>query len=327
LNYSDHAIQNGLCGGAGCDANSLPSSIAQMAQISEYSTIAVPAMNWMDDYFDWVSPDSPCCRVFKDTGAFCDSNVPDRMTKCDKCLPDDVARPEGALFDKFVPYFLSDPPSAACPRGGSAAYSGAVNVSASHIGASYFMTYHTPARTSADFIKCITHGRAMAEQLTTNLRNISSNPDVEVFTYSIFYVFYEQYLTIVKDAIFNLGICILAVTIITMLMLGCATGLCVATTIFLIILNLMGVMVAWDISLNAVSLVNLVMATGIAVEFCSHIARAFAKSEQQGRVARARDALAEMGSSVLSGITFTKFGGIVVLAFSKTQIFQIFYFR
>jgi hypothetical protein len=34
-----------------------------------------------------------------------------------------------------------------------------------------------------------------------------------------------------------------------------------------------------------------------------------------------------MGSSVLSGITFTKFGGIVVLAFSKTQIFQIFYFR
>lgn len=50
-------------------------------------------------------------------------------------------------------------------------------------------------------------------------------------------------------------------------------------------------------------------------------------SEQQGRVARARDALAEMGSSVLSGITFTKFGGIVVLAFSKTQIFQIFYFR
>ena len=44
-------------------------------------------------------------------------------------------------------------------------------------------------------------------------------------------------------------------------------------------------------------------------------------------MARARDALAEMGSSVLSGITFTKFGGIVVLGFSKTQIFQIFYFR
>ena len=173
---------------------------------------------------------------------------------------------------------MADPPGASCPKGGSAGYSGAVNVNGTgHIGASYFMTYHTPARTSADFIKCITHGRTMAEQLTANLRNISNSEDVEVFTYSIFYVFYEQYLTIVKDAVMNVGICIIAVTIITMLMLGCATGLCVAATIFLIILNLMGVMVAWSISLNAVSLVNLVMATGIAVEFCSHIARAFAK--------------------------------------------------
>jgi len=34
-----------------------------------------------------------------------------------------------------------------------------------------------------------------------------------------------------------------------------------------------------------------------------------------------------MGSSVLSGITLTKFGGIVVLAFAKSQIFSIFYFR
>lgn len=30
---------------------------------------------------------------------------------------------------------------------------------------------------------------------------------------------------------------------------------------------------------------------------------------------------------VLSGITLTKFAGIVVLAFAKSQIFQIFYFR
>lgn len=30
---------------------------------------------------------------------------------------------------------------------------------------------------------------------------------------------------------------------------------------------------------------------------------------------------------MFSGITLTKFGGIVVLAFSKSQIFQVFYFR
>jgi Niemann-Pick C1 protein len=30
---------------------------------------------------------------------------------------------------------------------------------------------------------------------------------------------------------------------------------------------------------------------------------------------------------VLSGITLTKFAGIVVLAFAKSQIFRVFYFR
>ena len=34
-----------------------------------------------------------------------------------------------------------------------------------------------------------------------------------------------------------------------------------------------------------------------------------------------------ISSQVLSGITITKFAGIVVLAFAKSQIFQIFYFR
>lgn len=64
-------------------------------------------------------------------------------------------------------------------------------------------------------------------------------------------------------------------------------------------------------------------------------------------LARASQSLSETGSSVLSGITFTKVAGIVVLAFAKSQvhnnafdrtlrflndlfllqIFQIFYFR
>ena len=32
----------------------------------------------------------------------------------------------------------------------------------------------------------------------------------------------------------------------------------------------------WGVTLNALSLLNLVMASGISVEFCSHIIRAFA---------------------------------------------------
>uniref|UniRef100_UPI003980F4BB hypothetical protein n=1 Tax=Salmonella sp. s54925 TaxID=3159674 RepID=UPI003980F4BB len=63
------------------------------------------------------------------------------------------------------------------------------------------------------------------------------------------------------------------------------------------------------------------------VEFCSHIARHFTITPGRDRIERARLALAHMGSSVFSGITLTKFGGIIVLAFSTSQIFEVFYFR
>lgn len=44
--------------------------------------------------------------------------------------------------------------------------------------------------------------------------------------------------------------------------------------------NLQGVMAILGIQLNAVSVVNLVMAVGIAVEFCVHITHAFSVSSQ-----------------------------------------------
>lgn len=60
---------------------------------------------------------------------------------------------------------------------------------------------------------------------------------------------------------------------------------------------------------------------GIGVEFVSHIVRAFCKADGSNEE-RASKALYKMGSSVLSGITLTKFSGILVLAFAKSQVSQ-----
>lgn len=67
-------------------------------------------------------------------------------------------------------------------------------------------------------------------------------------------------------------------------------------------------------------------AVGIGVEFVSHIVRAYTFASGTKRE-RSAEAMARTGSSVLSGITLTKFAGIIVLAFAKSQIFQVFYFR
>ncbi|XP_055993909.1 NPC intracellular cholesterol transporter 1 isoform X2 [Sorex fumeus] len=329
-NYTSLKGQNMVCGGMGCDNDSLVQQIFNAAQMDNYTRIGFAPSSWIDDYFDWIKPQSSCCRVYNNTEQFCNASVVDPA--CLRCRPltqEGKQRPQGGDFMRFLPMFLSDNPNPKCGKGGHAAYGSAVNIlgNDTSVGATYFMTYHTVLQTSADFIDAMTKARLIAANITRTMGLEESH--YRVFPYSVFYVFYEQYLTIVDDTIFNLSVSLGAIFLVTMVLLGCElwAAVIMCSTIAMILINMFGVMWLWGISLNAVSLVNLVMSCGISVEFCSHITRAFTVSARGSRVERAEEALSHMGSSVFSGITLTKFGGIVVLAFAKSQIFQIFYFR
>ncbi|KAL1418222.1 hypothetical protein MTO96_026105 [Rhipicephalus appendiculatus] len=240
-------------------------------------------------------------------------------------------RPVGDTFQRFLLDFLNDNPDATCPKGGHAAYANAVQIykNSSRIGATQFMTYHTALSDSDDFTRALRMARFVADNVTHELQASSSSHNATVFPYSIFHVFYEQYLTIEAESAVHLSISLVGIFGITFLLLdlNLKAAAIVCLTIVMIVVDLLGIMYFWDIALNAISLVNLVMAIGISVEFCSHIVRAFLVSGQPCRVSRSEESLATMGSSVLSGITLTKFGGVVVLAFSKSQLFRVFYFR
>merc|ERR1712126_98330 len=192
------------------------------------------------------------------------------------------------------------------------------------------MAFHTILRDSEDFYTAMRRSRQLTDSITERMnRDREESEKVIVFPYSVFYVFYEQYLTMWEDTLSSLAISLATIFVVTFLLLGMdirSAGI-ILLCIVLILINLMGMMYWWDITLNAVSLVNLVMAVGISVEFCSHITRTFAVNSSKNRVDNARSTLITMGSSVLSGITLTKFGGILVLFFAKSKIFTVFYFR
>lgn len=328
--YKSKEGQSMVCGGSGCNNNSLVQQIYNAAQIDNYTKIGYAPSSWLDDYFDWVKPRSSCCRVYNNTEKFCNASVEDPLcVRCRSFTPEGKRRPEEEEFMKFLPMFLSDNPNPKCGKGGHAAYSSAVNLLSNDtdVGATYFMTYHTILHDSLDYIDALRKARMIAKNITDSMDGPSKN--YSVFAYSVFYVFYEQYLTIVDDTVFNLCVSLAAIFFVAVILLGfeiwSAVLMCV--TISMILVNMFGVMWLWNISLNAVSLVNLVMCCGISVEFCSHITRAFSVSTKGNRVQRAEDALAHMGSSVFSGITLTKFVGIGVLGLSKSQIFKVFYFR
>uniref|UniRef100_A0A671XYC3 Niemann-Pick disease, type C1 n=1 Tax=Sparus aurata TaxID=8175 RepID=A0A671XYC3_SPAAU len=330
LNYSSPEGQNVVCGGVGCNNNSLVQQVYAASLIMSFTftsstTVAFTPSSWLDDYFDWVKPQSTCCRYYNTTGAFCNASVVNpSCVHCRPMTPSGKQRPVGDDFMRFLPMFLSDNPNVKCGKGGHAAYATAVDLYPDNtgVGATYFMTYHTILKESPDYIHALKMARNLAD-------NITQSTNHKVFAYSVFYVFYEQYLTIAHDTALNLGASLASIFVVTTVLLGFElwSAVIVSMTIAMILVNMFGVMWLWSISLNAVSLVNLVMSCGISVEFCSHIVRAFSISVKKNRVERAEEALAHMGSSVFSGITLTKFGGILILALSKSQIFQVFYFR
>ena len=85
--------------------------------------------------------------------------------------------------------------------------------------------------------------------------------------FSVFYVYYEQYLTVVHDAIINLSLSTGAIFVVTFILLGFDlwSSVIIVVTILMILVSMLGMMYLWDITLNAVSLVNLVM---VSLRFC-----------------------------------------------------------
>ncbi|XP_054723520.1 NPC intracellular cholesterol transporter 1-like [Uloborus diversus] len=330
-NYSDLNAQNLICSSRkSCKPDSLTMQLGRMAMVKNRTYIALQPMSWLDNYFEYLQSDS-CCYVFKSNRTHCPSYIAhEHKGLCKSCQAKDPSSLKEQDFIQRLHYFLADSPWERCPKAGKAMFGSAVellsNGSDNSIGATNFMTYHSVLKSSRDFYEALDWSRKISENLTTSIA--SQDPNAQVFPYSLVHVYYEQYLTMWPDTLKSIGLSTAAIFAATFLLLGLDihSSVIVTFTVIMIVFNLMGLMYWWNISLNAVSLVNLVVGVGISVEFCSHLTRSFALSEKKTKVLRAQDALSQMGTSVLSGITLTDCG-ILVLAFAKSQIFQVFYFR
>jgi Niemann-Pick C1 protein len=261
VNYSDPEEQNKICSLPGCDSDSLTAQLSAQATIKQYSKIANPPNSWLDDYLIWVSPNINCCRIYEESGKFCSAKEPMNATYCEKCLNQSdlytCFSPFPNIFYHYLHYFLKDNPGIHCAKGGHAAYQQAIRFkSNTSIESSYFSTYHTPLAKDTDFIDALKRAREISKNLTLTL-----NGTAEVFPYSLVYVYYEQYLSVARDAAINLGLCAAAIFVVVFLLMGfsLSCAIIVTTTVAMIVVDLMGVMYLWHISFNAVSVVNLVM--------------------------------------------------------------------
>ncbi|XP_038721590.1 NPC intracellular cholesterol transporter 1-like isoform X2 [Tripterygium wilfordii] len=340
-NYSlESRDTNKLCSISQCDPNSLLNEISRASLIPKSSYIAKPAASWLDDFLVWISPEAfSCCRKFIN-GSYC---PPDDQPPC--CSPDEGPcglggvcadcttcfrhsdlvdnRPPTEQFKEKLPWFLDALPSADCAKGGHGAYTNSVDLNgyeSSVIGASEFRTYHTPLNKQGDYVNSMQAAREFSARVSDSLK-------MDIFPYAMFYIFFEQYLDIWRVALTNIAVALGVIFIVCLVITSSFwSSAIILLVLVMIVVDLMGVMAILGIQLNAVSVVNLVMSIGIAVEFCVHIAHAFLVSHGD-RNQRAQEALGTMGASVFSGITLTKLVGVIVLCSARSEIFVVYYFQ
>uniref|UniRef100_A0A8C4VIF4 NPC1 like intracellular cholesterol transporter 1 n=1 Tax=Gopherus evgoodei TaxID=1825980 RepID=A0A8C4VIF4_9SAUR len=334
-NFSTGPGMNGVCSSAGCNNNSLTQKIQYATRFPNVSYLAIPASSWVDDFIDWLHPLSRCCRISSSDSQFCPStNSRSRPGQGEGTVGERVPGFRGGeqwegTVGEGVPGYGGGEHWEGWESQRSSPGQGAV-VLPPISPASRFMAYHTPLTNSQEYTAALRAARTLATNITDSMRRVpGTDPNFRVFPYTVTYVFYEQYLTIVNEGLFNLALCLVPTFVVCCMLLGMdlRSGLINLLTIVMILVDTVGAMTLWDISYNAVSLINLVTAVGISVEFVSHLTRAFAVSTQPTRLERAKEATINMGSAVFAGVAMTNLPGIVVLAFAKAQLIQIFFFR
>lgn len=102
----------------------------------------------------------------------------------------------------------------------------------------------------------------------------------DTYSFSQNYFSYETYVVFQEEAIMNVCLALVAVFVVLMIVTANFTVtmfilLCVA----LVDLFLMGLLTFWSVTLNSVTVINSVIAIGLAVDYSAHIGHAYLMSE------------------------------------------------
>ncbi|XP_044280954.1 patched domain-containing protein 3-like [Varanus komodoensis] len=189
-----------------------------------------------------------------------------------------------------------------------------INISGTEISASRF------------FIQTVNVSSAVDEKnLLNQLRGLAEDCKVPLMVYHPAFIYFDQYLVIIQNTIQNVAIATGAMLLISLLLIPSPLcSLWVTFAIASVIVGVTGFMAYWDVSLDSISMINLVICIGFSVDFSAHISYSFVSSEKFKVNDKAVEALYHLGYPVVQGAVSTILG-VVVLSMASTYIFRTFF--
>ena len=152
------------------------------------------------------------------------------------------------------------------------------------------------------FMKASDSSTFQKNAMLTLREDLAEKSKLNAFPIARQFIFFEQFAITSRETTRNLLIAGLAVLVVTSpFLVDCTVTFLVVVNFAALICELFGLMVIWDVSLNSVSMINLVMAIGFAVDYSAHIAHAYVASSKVSANERVVDALSTLGASVFMG--------------------------
>lgn len=185
------------------------------------------------------------------------------------------------------------------------------------------LTRNNSIQASRFFLETLNRGPK--EDMMTGLRGAAESCPLDLLVYHPSFIYLDQYTTITGNTLQTVLIAMLAMLVISLLLMPnplCAV--CLALAICSVMAGVTGFMSLWAVSLDSISMINLVMCVGFSVDFSAHVAYAFVSGAGKDVNQRAGDALAHLGYPVLQGALSTVLG-VLVLCTSSSYIFRTFF--
>ena len=155
--------------------------------------------------------------------------------------------------------------------------------------------------------------------------DLSHSTDVNVFAVALPFVYFEQYAHVLRETTRNLIVAGISILLISSMFLNhLVVIVCLLCGFIGLILELLGLMYIWNVSVNSLSMINLVMALGFSVDYNAHVAYHFVSSKATSPELRVIDALGKIGGSVFLGGLST-FLGMMPTGFASSTVFQTFF--
>lgn len=153
-----------------------------------------------------------------------------------------------------------------------------------------------------------------------------STLDPQPFGFSTVFLFTEQYLVLYDELIMNFVLALVAVAVLSVFVLGkIAIVALICFTVVIIDVDLLGFVYHWGLDVNSITVIELIMAVGLVVDYMVHIVHYFLHQDSNiAKDLRIADALGEIGPSVMVGAA-TTFIGIMPLAFASNAVFRVFF--